>query len=121
MSALYTLNMDVDELGEFIERLTDEAPSTATVMAAMMAFLTDTNEHVDELLAETIDMRRSHLALLLALIEDARARLAAVLKGIDLDGRLPDADLADPVHDGLATTGEALTVIVDVLNRNPHQ
>jgi hypothetical protein len=118
--ALDDINVEPDDLRDIADRLNNEAPNIAAVITAMTTFLTDTDEHLDDLLAETIDMRRSHLTALLALTEDTRGRLANILRGIDLDGRLPDADVVDPVHDGLATTGEALTTIVGVLNRNPH-
>ncbi|MGI5233762.1 hypothetical protein [Actinoallomurus sp. CA-142502] len=120
MGALSDINLEPDDLADIAERLADEAPNAAALITAMTTFLAETEERCEDLLAETIDMRRSHLTALLAVAQDTRARLAEVLRGVDLDGRLPDADLVDPVHDGLNTTGDALAAIVGVLARNPH-
>lgn len=119
-SALALLDLDSSALDEITERLTDEAPHTAVLFEAMRSFTADAFGRPEGLPAETIEMRRSHLTLLVALIDDVRANLAEIFRAIDLDGRLPDADLLDPVHDGFNTAGEAMTSIVGTL-LNPHQ
>jgi len=119
MSALEAVDLDGSEIEELAELLADEAPDVAAVMHAVRVFLEETGDHLEEMRGETVDMRRPHLAVLLAVVDAARARLAEILQAVDLDYRLPDADVIVPAHEGLETAGEALTEVVEALRTRP--
>lgn len=119
-TVMTTLGVDDTTLEEITERLTDEAPSVAALMQAMRQFTVATIERLDDLPEETIDLRRSHLTLLVGLVDDVRAILAETFANIDLDGRVVDADVAEPITAGLQTAGEGLGELITVLH-HPRQ
>lgn len=118
-SALALLDLEDSTISDTLAQLAGEAFTVAAVMDALGQFTAGTaDERLEDLPAQTIEIRRSHLTLLVALIDNARARLVDVFRSIDLEGRIPDADMLDPVYDGMNTAGEALAEIVNVLH-NP--
>jgi hypothetical protein len=118
-SALALLDLEDSAISDAVQQLAGEAFSVAEMISALGIFGAATiPDRLEDLPAQTIEIRRSHLTLLVALLDDARAHLVDLFRSIDLDGRIPDADMLDPVYDGLNTAGEALTDIVNVLH-NP--
>jgi hypothetical protein len=120
-SALSVLGLEDSAMMPIVDRLAEEAFDIAALIQAMRVFtLAAEPDRLENVPGQSIEIRRSHLTALVALIDDVRAHLAAIFRSIDLDTRLPDADMLDPVHDGLNTAGEALTEIVRALHQ-PYQ
>jgi hypothetical protein len=122
-SALALIDLDDDAaINDITERLAqEEAPMAADVLAALYAFVAvNTGGRSDQLPDETFEMRRSHLTTLVVLLGATVDRLAEIFRAIDLDGRIPDDDMRDPVIDGFDKVSEGLTVIVEAL-RNPRR
>ncbi|MCO6011737.1 hypothetical protein NE236_43005 [Actinoallomurus purpureus] len=118
-SALALLDLEDSAITETIQQLAGESFTVADLMSALWVFTAAAvPDRLEDLPAETIEIRRSHLAVLVALVDAVRACLATMFRAIDLEGRIPDADMLDPVHDGLAAAGEGLAEIVSVLH-NP--
>ncbi len=120
-SALSTLDLDESALRQIIDRLTDEAPNIADVILSMSLFTISTApDRLGDVPAQTVEIRRSHLTALVALLDETLAHVAAIFDAIDLEGRISDADMLTPVRDGIETAGRALGDIVNALHR-PYQ
>lgn len=120
-TALVLLDMEDSAITETVNQLLGESVAVAELMSVLRVFTRASDAaRLEDLPAQSLEIRRSHLTLLVALIDDARARLVDIFAAIDLEGRIPDADLIDPVHDGLTTAGQALAEIVSALH-NPRQ
>lgn len=120
-SALTLLDLGENAIPETIQQLAEETFNVADTMSALAVFTAAAEtDRLDDLPTQTIEIRRSHLTLLVALLDHARAGLADIFRAIDLDGRIPDDDMLDPVRDGFDKAGEGLTAIVEALH-NPRR
>jgi hypothetical protein len=107
--------VNAEALDRLTDRLTDEAPDVMAVIDAIQTFHITTSEHLQQLADQTYDMRRSHLAFLIALLDQMRERLAEILTRIDLDGRLIDDSMIDTARNGLDAVGGTLAEVVQGL------
>ena len=116
-SALDDLNIDDTLLSETIDKLFDEAPDVAALMQAMQVFTNSTPAELGNLIEQTADMRRSHITILLALIDDTRSLTFEAFRNIDLDDRISDNDLLTPIIEGLNGAGAAMCDLINTLHR----
>lgn len=113
------LGLDQRDIEDILDRIRRDAPSLDRLLPAMLAFAdaaADTDP--DALYADTYDLRRSHLAVLVAVAEHTRARFADLLADMALDDRV-GTDTATPLHDGMHSAGEALTKAAHELRSPP--
>jgi hypothetical protein len=92
-------------------RLAGHAPAVAAVVNAMAAFTnTATDELIEQLAAQTSDLRRGELAELIEVINDTRATLAEVLNNLTgVQDWTPYGETTlDEAHGLMATAGQAL-------------
>ncbi|WP_019635083.1 hypothetical protein [Actinomadura atramentaria] len=71
---------------------------------------------MDLVYAETSEMRRSHLAVLIALVTDGCTLLRHLLAGVD-EARLPDPEILDSVLESLEQISEPLTEVALTLSQ----
>jgi hypothetical protein len=84
-TTLETLDTDHSHLPEVADRLLADAPDVAALIAAMGTFLLGTDHRVTRLPDQTAGLDYSDLAILLALVNDTRDRLAQILDHITGD------------------------------------
>ncbi|WP_141580159.1 hypothetical protein [Actinomadura sp. WMMA1423] len=111
-SALDGLVERGDALHTVIEKVGEYAP----VVAEMMELLTTASDQVtdgqlDEFADQSLDLRRTNMAILVALLHDAFLSLGALLATIDMDEWLGEDDAISAARDALDGLAGALATI----------
>lgn len=102
-----------DDLAGVIEKVREYAPTVAEIME-MLASVSDqvTDERMDEFADQSLDLRRTNMAILVALLHDAVIGLGAVLFSIDVLEWLGYEDDAVPSAQGAVYgLAESLAII----------
>ncbi|WP_242911452.1 hypothetical protein [Actinomadura terrae] len=106
---------NVDALNKIAEDLAEDFPAVALAMAAMTTFLDSSEDDLSNLFEETLDLRRSHVLALAALLDGVRSRLAGLLAESALNVWTSDAAL-DPAVEALRAAGGPLRDLVKDLH-----
>lgn len=111
-SALDGLVERGDALHTVIEKVGEYAPVVAEMME-LLATASDqvTDGRLDEFADQSLDLRRTNMAILVALLHDAFLSLGALLATIDMDEWLGDDDAISAARDALDGLAEALATI----------
>lgn len=112
-SLLESLEIDAQGVTELAARLLEEGAENAGHTLAAL-HLPDLSERLDALYEDTLDMRRPHLAVLVATIDHAHRQLTDVLDSTALDYWVPQ-EMLDKAHEGMRITAEALAEVVGAL------
>jgi hypothetical protein len=111
-SALDGLVERGDALHTVIEKVGEYAPVVAEMME-LLATASDqvTDGQLDEFADQSLDLRRTNMAILVALLHDAFLSLGALLATIDMDEWLGEDDAISAARDALDGLAEALATI----------
>lgn len=113
-SALDGLAERGDDLIGVIEKVGEYAPVVAEVME-MLATISDqvTEERLDEFAEQSLDLRRTTMAILVALLHDAVTGLGALLVSTDLEEWLGEHEALPGAQEAFDALAEALTAITE--------
>ncbi|WP_067801375.1 hypothetical protein [Actinomadura formosensis] len=111
-SALDGLVERGEALHTVIEKVGEYAPTVAEMME-MLATASDqvTDQRLDEFADQSLDLRRTNVAILVALLHDGFLGLGALLATIDMDEWLGEDDAVRAAQDAVDGLGEALATI----------
>jgi hypothetical protein len=111
---------DTEALTKFTDRLSDEAPEAVAIVQAIQELLAASEVHTGNLVDQTYDMSRPHLAIFIGQIDQLLYRLITIIECIHLDSRAVNDNALGAARDGLVNTGQALTEVVQaLLTKNP--
>ncbi|WUI01937.1 hypothetical protein OHR68_09040 [Spirillospora sp. NBC_00431] len=113
-SALEGLVERGDALHSVIEKVSEYAPVVAEAME-MLATASDqvTDEQLDEFADQSLDLRRTTMAILVALLHDAFLGLGSLLVSMDLAEWLGEDEAISGARDALDNLTEALTALAE--------
>lgn len=113
-SALDGLVERGDALHTVIEKVGEYAPVVAEMME-LLATISDqvTDERLDEFAEQSLDLRRTNMAIFVALQHDAFLGLGALLATIDMDEWLGQDEAVSAARDALDGLAEALAGIAE--------
>jgi hypothetical protein len=111
-SALDGLVERGDALHTVIEKVGEYAPVVAEMME-LLATASDqiTDERLDEFAEQSLDLRRTNMAILAALLHDGFLGLGALLATIDMDEWLGEDEAVSAAMDAVDGLAEALATI----------
>ncbi|WP_242911453.1 hypothetical protein [Actinomadura terrae] len=125
-STLDSLDYTEERLEFILARLAEDHPTIAAVTERLLNLTADgqdddeipdqASELMDVVYAESGEMRRSHLAVVLALAADAQQMIQGLLAGVD-EARLPDPDALDNILQGLEEASAPLADLALNLSR----
>ncbi|MFI0412447.1 hypothetical protein [Actinomadura sp. 3N508] len=113
-SALDGLVERGDALHTVIEKVGDYAPYVAEVLE-LLATVTDqvTAERLEEFADQSLDLRRTNMAILVALLHDGFHGLGSLLVSIDLAEWLGEDEAITGSRDALDSLTEALAALAE--------
>lgn len=111
-SALDGLVERGEALQEVIEKVGGYAPAVAEMME-MLATATDqiTDERLDEFAEQSLDLRRTNMAIFAALLHDGFLSLGSLLATIDMDEWLGEDEAVSAAMQAVEALAQALATI----------
>jgi hypothetical protein len=113
-SALEGLAERGEDLAAVIDKVSEYAPAVAELME-VLAGVSDqiTEERMDEIAEQSLDLRRTNMAIFVALLHDAGLGLGSMLASIDLAEWLGDEEAISGAMDAMDALAEALAAIAE--------